>query len=50
MIALDAMSFLFVLFHAITWFNLAPRAIDARLGGSAFRRFWSQARIMWRGS
>ncbi len=33
MIALDAISFLFVLFHTITWFNLAPRAMVARLGG-----------------
>src|SRR6516164_9915097 len=33
MIALNAISLLFVLFHTITWFNLAPRAIVARLGG-----------------
>ena len=33
MIALNAISFLFVLFHTITWFNLAPRAVVARLGG-----------------
>jgi fumarate reductase subunit C len=33
MIALDAISFLFVLFHTISWFNLAPRAIVARLRG-----------------
>ena len=33
MIALSAISLLFVLFHTITWFNLAPRAIVARLGG-----------------
>ena len=33
MIALNAISFLFVVFHTITWFNLAPRAIDARLAG-----------------
>lgn len=33
MIALNAVSFLFVVFHAITWFDLAPRAIVARLGG-----------------
>ena len=33
MIALSAISFFFVLFHTITWFNLAPRAMVARLGG-----------------
>ena len=33
MIALSAISFLFVLFHTITWFNLAPRAMVMRLGG-----------------
>jgi fumarate reductase subunit C len=33
MIALDAISFLFMLFHTISWFNLAPRAMVARLGG-----------------
>ena len=25
--------FLFVVFHAITWFNLAPSAMPVRLGG-----------------
>jgi fumarate reductase subunit C len=33
MIVLNAISFLFVLFHTITWFNLAPRAMVVRLGG-----------------
>lgn len=33
MIALNAISFFFVLFHTITWFNLAPRAMVARVGG-----------------
>ena len=31
MIVLNAISFLFVLFHTITWFNLAPRAMVVRL-------------------
>ena len=30
---LNAVSFLFVVFHAITWFNLAPQAIVVRVGG-----------------
>src|SRR5262245_41562614 len=33
MIALNVVSFLFVLFHTITWFNLTPRAMPVRLGG-----------------
>ncbi len=32
-IALDALAFVFVLFHAITWFHLAPRALALRLSG-----------------
>lgn len=31
--ALNGVAFLFVLFHAITWFNLAPKAMVVRLGG-----------------
>jgi fumarate reductase subunit C len=32
-LAVDGLAFLFVLFHAITWFNLAPSAIVVRLRG-----------------
>jgi fumarate reductase subunit C len=32
-LALNIVSFLFVLFHAITWFNLAPKAMAVRVGG-----------------
>lgn len=32
-ITLNAMSLFFVLFHTITWFNLAPRAMVVRLRG-----------------
>ena len=32
-IALNAASLFFVLFHAITWFNLAPRAMVVRVRG-----------------
>jgi fumarate reductase subunit C len=32
-LALHAVAFVFVLFHAITWFNLAPKAMVLRLGG-----------------
>ncbi|MFQ5926422.1 MAG: fumarate reductase subunit C [Terriglobia bacterium] len=32
-LALNGAAFFFVLFHTITWFNLAPKAIVIRLGG-----------------
>jgi fumarate reductase subunit C len=32
-ILLNAVSFLFVVFHAVTWFNLAPKAMAVRMGG-----------------
>ena len=31
--ALNLVSLLFVVFHTITWFNLAPKAMAVRLGG-----------------
>jgi len=33
MIALNGVTLLFVLFHSITWFNLAPRAMVVRVRG-----------------
>jgi fumarate reductase subunit C len=33
MVAFHAVALLFVLFHSITWFNLAPRAVVVRLRG-----------------
>ncbi len=32
-VALNAVSFLFILYHSITWLNLAPRAMAVRFGG-----------------
>ena len=32
-LALDTVAFLFVLFHAVTWFNLTPKAMVVRLRG-----------------
>jgi len=32
-LTLDTVAFLFVLFHAITWFNLTPKAMVVRMGG-----------------
>lgn len=33
MIALNAVALFLALYHTITWFNLAPRAMPVRLGG-----------------
>jgi len=30
---LNAVAFLFVVYHSVTWFNLAPRAMAVRIGG-----------------
>ena len=32
-IAINAISFFFVVFHAVTWFNLAPKAMTVRFRG-----------------
>jgi len=32
-VLLNAVSFFFVVFHAVTWFNLAPQAMQVRLRG-----------------
>ena len=39
MTLLNAICFLFVLFHTITWFNLAPSAMPVRLGGKRVPAF-----------
>ena len=33
LIALNAVSVVFVLFHTVTWFNLTPKAMVVRVGG-----------------
>ena len=33
LIMLNVVSFLFIVFHTITWFNLAPSAMPVRMGG-----------------
>jgi fumarate reductase subunit C len=38
-IALNALSFVFVIFHAVTWFNLSPRAIAIRFQGKRLPDF-----------
>ena len=32
-VVVNVVAFLFVVLHAITWFNLTPQAMDLRLGG-----------------
>lgn len=39
LIALNVIAFCFVLFHTITWFNLAPRAMPVRMGGKRVPEF-----------
>lgn len=39
-IALNMVSFLFVTFHAVTWFNLTPRAMVFRVGGRRVPDLW----------
>ena len=39
MIGLNVLSLFFVLFHTITWFNLAPRAMVVRIGGKRVADF-----------
>jgi len=37
---LSAVSLLFVVFHAVTWFNLAPKAMVVRMGGKPVPGAW----------
>jgi fumarate reductase subunit C len=39
MIALNVITFCFLLLHTITWFNLAPRAMPVRMGGKRVPEF-----------
>jgi fumarate reductase subunit C len=40
MLALNVITLAFVVFHAITWFNLAPQAMVVRLRGKQVPRSW----------
>ena len=40
MLALNVITLAFLVFHAITWFNLAPQAIVVRLRGERVPRSW----------
>jgi len=40
MLALNVITLAFLVFHAITWFNLAPQAIVVRVRGERVPRSW----------
>jgi fumarate reductase subunit C len=40
---LNVVSLFFVVFHAVTWFNLAPQAMVVRLGGKRVPGAWIAA-------
>jgi fumarate reductase subunit C len=42
-LALNLVTLFFVVFHAITWFNLAPQAMVVRLGGRRVPGSWIAA-------
>jgi succinate dehydrogenase subunit C len=42
-LALNVVSLFFVLFHTITWFNLAPRAMAVRVGEKRVPEVWIAA-------
>lgn len=42
-VVLNAVSFFFVTFHAVTWFNLAPKALVVRLRGRPVPGWWIAA-------
>jgi fumarate reductase subunit C len=39
-VGLNVVSLLFVVYHAVTWFNLAPKAMVVRLGGKPVPGAW----------
>lgn len=51
LIALNAVSLVFIVFHAITWFNLTPAAMAVRVKGKRVAPFWIAAPnyIVWVG-
>jgi len=49
LIVLNAIGMIFVLFHAITWFNLTPAAMAVRVKGQRVPPFWIAAPnfVLW---
>jgi fumarate reductase subunit C len=48
-VVLNMVSFLFIVFHAITWLNLAPQAMPVRMGGQRVPAWWIVAGnyVLW---
>jgi fumarate reductase subunit C len=44
-LAVNLMAFMFIAFHAVTWFNLAPQAMVVRVRGRRVPRRWIVASI-----
>ena len=44
LLTMNAVSFLFVMFHAVTWFNLAPKAMAVRVAWKAASCRWLSRR------
>lgn len=42
-ILLNVVAFVFIIFHSLTWFNLAPKAMAVRLGGKRVQPWVIQA-------
>ena len=42
-LVVNLVSLFFIVFHAITWFNLAPKAMVAHVGGKRVPGFWIAA-------
>ena len=42
-IVLHAVAFVFVIFHSVTWFNLAPKALVLRIGKKQVPPWWIAA-------
>jgi fumarate reductase subunit C len=49
LIALNAVSLAFIVYHAITWFNLTPAAMAVRVKGKQVPAFWIAAPnyVLW---
>ena len=49
LVVLNGISFLFVLFHAVTWFNLTPKAMAVRWRGKRLPICWWPLPTTWPG-
>ena len=49
LVALNAVSLVFIVYHAVTWFNLTPAAMAVRVKGKRVPGFWIAAPnyVLW---